>query len=372
MLITAAVLFFLAFIPFSLYFANLRLYQKPGSKANGSVSVLIPARNEELSIRAAVEAALASEGVELEVIVLDDHSEDATASVVSEIAASDARARLVTAPPLPEGWCGKQHACWQLSQQAQYPVMVFVDADVRLHPEGLAEMLGFLEESQASLISGVPQQETGSLLEKLLIPLIHFILLGFLPLQRMRQSSHSSYAAGCGQLFMARREDYQKAGGHEAIRSSLHDGITLPRAFRKSGLMTDLFDATSTAACRMYRSAGEVWHGLSKNSTEGLGSPGMILPSTLLLLGGQVLPLLLLPVAISRGSEWYLIALLSTAVVFAYLPRLAGIVRFRQSILGAILHPLGISLLVLIQWYGLLRSLFGTSAVWKGRFYGCL
>ena len=123
------------------------------------------------------------------------------------------------------------------------------------------------------LLSGFPHEETGSWLEKLLIPLIHFILLGFLPLGRMRLSKSPAFAAGCGQLFIAQRSAYESAGGHAAIRSSLHDGILLPRAFRRAGQTTDVFDATNLAECRMYRSAKEVWLGLLKNAGEGMASP---------------------------------------------------------------------------------------------------
>ena len=113
----------------------------------------------------------------------------------------------------------------------------------------------------------------------------------------MRRSRHPAYAAGCGQLFLARRSAYEAAGGHAAIQASLHDGITLPRAFRAAGFRTDLCDLTEIATCRMYQTAGDVWRGLAKNATEGWHRPRMILPATAILLGGQVLPLVLLAAA---------------------------------------------------------------------------
>jgi hypothetical protein len=368
--LTAAVL---AAIPAVLVWVNLRLYRAPPllkqdeGTPRPAVSVLIPARNEESSIRDAVEAALASLGVEVEVIVLDDHSDDATGKVVAELAARDPRVHLLAAPPLPPGWCGKQHACALLARAARFPLLLFVDADVRLAPDGGARMAAFLDGSGADLVSGVPRQETGTFVEKLVIPLIHFVLLGFLPLWRMRASRHPAYAAGCGQLFLARREAYERMGGHAIIRTSLHDGIKLPRAFRAAGLRTDLCDATDVATCRMYRGAGELWRGLAKNATEGLASPATIGPATLLLLGGQVLPLVLLPVAWTAPDAKVLAAM---GVVLLFSARLAGMRRFRQSLLGAALHPLGVLVLVAIQWYGLLRALLGRPAGWKGRLYG--
>jgi hypothetical protein len=197
--------------------------------------------------------------------------------------------------------------------------------------------------------------------------LIHFVLLGFLPMRRMRASRHPSYAAGCGQLFLARRSSYEKAGGHAAIRATLHDGIQLPRAFRSAGLKTDLCDATDVATCRMYHGAAEVWHGLAKNATEGLGSARLIVPSTLLLLGGQAFPVVLLPLVPWLSSA--VIALSAGATLCSYVPRIIGVALFRQSVLGAILHPVGVLLLVTIQWYALLRHVLGLPSGWKGRTY---
>ncbi|MBY0227902.1 MAG: hypothetical protein K2W96_01345, partial [Gemmataceae bacterium] len=273
---------------------------------------------------------------------------------------ADPRVRLESAPALPEGWCGKQHACHVLAGLARHPLLLFQDADVRLAPQGAARLAGFLLSSNAALVSGIPRQATGTLLEKLLIPLIHFVLLGFLPLDRMRKSAHPAFAAGCGQLFLARAEAYRAAGGHAAIRASLHDGIKLPRAFRAAGCHTDLCDATALASCRMYQGAAQVWRGLGKNATEGLASPGMIVPATILLGGGHLLPFVLLAFAPLHALP---------AVLLAYAPRIAGVVRFRQPILGTILHPVGVLLLLLIQWQALLRSLLGGRSSWRGRTY---
>jgi hypothetical protein len=358
----------LAAVPAAMYLANLRLYRPAAAPAGEvAVSLLIPARNEERSIVAAVEAALASAGVELEVVVLDDHSEDRTAELVRAAAARDPRVRLIEAPPLPEGWCGKQHACHVLAGAARHPLLAFQDADVRLAPDGLARLAAFQRQSGADLVSGFPRQETGTLLEKLVIPLIHFILLGFLPLARMRRSARPGYGAGCGQLFLARAEAYRAVGGHAAIRATLHDGVKLPRAFRAAGRMTDLCDATDLASCRMYRGAGEAWRGLAKNATEGLAAPALIVPATVLLLGGQVLPFALL--ACAAWLPPAATALAALAALLAWAPRALGVARFGQSPLGAALHPLGVSALVAIQWYALGRSLVGRPATWKGRRY---
>ncbi|HEX2726572.1 MAG TPA: glycosyltransferase, partial [Beijerinckiaceae bacterium] len=254
-----------------------------------------------------------------------------------------------------------QHACALLALEARYPVLLFLDADVRLRPGAVARAAAFLDSSGAGLVSGFPHQVTVTLLEKLLIPLVHFILLGFLPIDRMRRSLSPAYAAGCGQLMVTRRDAYDRAGGHAAICATLHDGIRLPRAFRRAGIASDLFDATSLVSCRMYNGAHQVWNGLAKNATEGLGAPSRILPITVLLLAGQVLPFVLL---VTHPGP-----VTALAAFFAWLPRMLSTRRFRQPLLSAVLHPVGVLLLLAIQWHALTRSLLGRSSTWKGRAY---
>ncbi len=369
-----------ATVPAVLYLWNAFLFREPPEAPvdRPSISVLIPARNEDYGIAACVRAVLASKHVTLEVIVLDDASTDRTAEVVRDLAAIDVRVRIESAPPLPQGWCGKQHACYVLSKLARFDTLTFLDADVRLEPEALHRMAGFLKESGADLVSGFPRQETGTLLEQLLIPLIHWLLLCFLPLWGMRQFRWSAFGAGCGQWFMTTRNAYHHAGGHEAVKSSQHDGITLPRAYRRAGLRTDLCDATNLATCRMYRSARGVWFGLSKNACEGMASTGQIGFWTTMLFCGQVLPFAILcarwyfPETVvtvrSEVSSRAIVPLLCVLALLAvYVPRISVGIRSRQSWRGVLLHPLAILLLLTVQWYALIRAAIGQPVGWKGR-----
>ncbi len=363
-------IFILAAIPAALFLWNLALYNPPPTLSEReAVSILIPARNEERSIEASARAALASRDLDLELIVLDDHSEDRTAEIVKRIAREDKRVRLSAAPPLPPGWCGKQFACSVLADLATKPVLCFIDSDVELTESGLARMIGALRLRNSGLISGFPRQITLTALEQLLLPLMHFLLLGFLPLNRMRRLLDPAFGAGCGQIFVADREAYRRAGGHAAIRRSRHDGITLPKAFRRAGIMTDLCDATQIASCRMYHDAHEVFFGLLKNADEGIASPGRILPFSFMLFIGQVLPVLLF-VYVWAATPWHSLRPLATLALFAsYLPRVMAVSRFKQPLLAALFHPFAIFILLAIQWYSLLRSLLRMPATWKGRRY---
>ncbi len=364
----------LAVIPAGLFLINLLVYRPVANRPSAtgsqrpSLSVLIPARNEEKNLRSTLGAVLANQGAEFEVIVLDDHSTDRTAAIVAEFAAIDPRVRLEAAPPLPVGWCGKQHACNVLAGFARHPLLVFIDADVRLGPDALRRMASFMDTSGAALASGVPRQELGTFSERLLLPLIHFVLLGYLPMHLMRWTKLAGFSAGCGQLFIARADAYHATGGHAMIRATLHDGVKLPRLFRRAGFRTDLFDATDLATCRMYHTNAETWRGLGKNATEGLGSPGTILPMTVLLIGGQVIPFVLLALAALLSPAGILFA--STASVISLAPRLLSVWLFRQPLGAALLHPMGVLALLGIQWLALFRQFAGKPSEWKGRKYG--
>lgn len=361
MTVLAWVCLVLAVAPLVLCLVNLREFRAPEPAVDRpSVSVLIPARNEEGNIADACAAVLASGGVELELVVLDDASTDRTPEILAGIA--DSRLRVAAAPPLPPGWSGKQHACHVLSGLARHELMVFVDADVRLEPDALGRMAGFMARHPgAGLASGFPRQVVGTWSERLLLPLIHFLLLGFLPMALMRTRPDVGLGAGCGQLFIARRDAYRAAGGHAAIRASLHDGLTLPRAFRRAGRATLLFDATAMTRCRMYVNAAQVWEGLCKNATEGMAKPAALPVWTLVLGGGQVLPAVLMLVAPSWPAGLALAAGVGTRLVLAW--------RFRQPVASAVVHPVGVLALLVVQWFSMGRALAGGRATWRGRAY---
>jgi hypothetical protein len=394
MIIPLAILcFFCALVPAVMFAVNLHYYREPppapAAATLQAVSILIPARNEAAAIGPALEAALQTRGIAYEIVVMDDNSTDETAAVVQSIAANHPQIRLAQAPPLPGNWNGKQHACWALANAARNPILCFVDADVRLGPECVARMVHFLENNNTSLVSGFPRQLTGTTLEWLLLPLIHFVLLGFLPIVRMRRGTDPAFAAGCGQFLMVRADHYFACGGHTQIRNTMHDGLRLPKLFRQSGYRTDLADITAHATCRMYTNASQVWSGLAKNATEGIADPARIVPVSIVLFLGQILPALFLgaliltfifvgPVLGAFGMDvhltnptlfhpWFFWT--SAAVLCAFLPRVLSTIRFKQNWRSAALHPIGILTLLLVQWYSLIRKLSGAPIAWRDRTY---
>ena len=350
----------LALLPAGLTLWNLALFRPPpAALANTlAVSVVIPARDEAEAIGACLDAVRASAGCEVEILVVDDHSTDATAAIVAERAARDGRVRRVVPPALPPGWSGKPHACWTGAQAATRPILLFIDADVRLAPAAAARLAAGLRGERLALASAFPRERTGSLGEALFVPLIHVLLLGYLPFAQMRRSANPALGAGCGQMMMADAAAYRAVGGHAAVRRSWHDGVTLPRAFRAAGHMTGVFDATALAECRMYHGLRATWRGFSKNAREGLAKP-VALPVWTLLLGGGFVAAPLLAVLAPWPPLLAAVALLAVA-------RIAVGLRFRQSPAAVLLTPLAMLLMLALQWRALLRRGAGAH-LWRGR-----
>lgn len=376
-------LLLLAVLPAAMVARNLGLFLRPNtiyeteadadSDAVG-VSVLIPARNEASGIRDAIASVLQSSYEKFEVIVLDDHSTDETREIVAHLATTDDRLAWHASDTLPDRWNGKQHACWQLAERARFETLLFMDADVRLSADALPLLVGELRRTDVDLLSGFPRQIMQSTSEHMLIPMMYFLLLGYLPLDRMRATTNEEFGAGCGQLFLAKRESYFLADGHRSIQGSRHDGLRLPRSFRKHGLRTDLVDASEIAQVRMYAGVGQVTHGILKNATEGIANSRLIGLFSVLLLGGSVLPIFGFAHAlfygwIQRGGGWWWATwLLGAATLVGWIPRILIARRLGHSIQGVILHPIAVAWFVGLQWIAFLRSISGAKPLaWRGR-----
>lgn len=349
------------------------------------VSVCIPARDEEANIEACVRSLLASDWPSLEVLVYDDQSTDATPRILARLAREDARVKLTPTAALPPGWNGKQHACDRMGRSAGGRWLLFTDADVRFEPSAVRRAMSAAVSppprgapaAPLGLVSTFPRQLTGSLGEALLIPMIFFILMSYLPMGRMRRSLSPGASAGCGQFLLVRRDAYLQAGGHASFKDSMHDGIKLPRAVRRAGFRTDLFDGTDLCSVRMYRGMVATWRGFAKNAFEGLGSVALLVFITALHLLGHVLPwaAAVAMIAITASpldacpigldTTWPRIFGLG-AVGLAIVQRSLLAARFRQPLVCVVLHPLGVLAMTAVQWHSLYLHLTGRRA-WRGR-----
>jgi glycosyltransferase involved in cell wall biosynthesis len=334
-------------------------------------SVLVPARNEARGIAALLESVLA-EPVH-EVLVCDDRSTDATPAIVAAFAARDARVRLVRGAPLPPGWVGKPHACHQLAALASGERWLFVDADVRLEPGALArvETLFETEGRDVAVVTAMPRQELGSWLERWVVPLLHLTYCAWLPIPLVWRARDPRFAMANGQILAIDPARVPAAiASFEALRGELVDDVALVREAKRAGATVVFADGRALAVCRMYRDAGEVWRGFSKNLFPGLGHSVPLLVFVIALhLGIFVLPYVLALASLATDAVPLEVALAAwAAVLVGTAMRVALAARFGHPLDAVLVHPLAIVALVGIALNSARWALRGRIE-WAGRSY---
>ena len=375
LVITAMVLGFVGMVA-----RNLRDYVRVPSDAalprpDETLFVLIPARDEVENIAECVEGWLRQEGVTLQLLVLDDSSTDGTDRIVEGLAARDPRVCLLRGEPKPQGWAGKVWACRQLGDAALAQGagrLLFVDADTRARPGLAMAALYHAQTTGADMVSTFPYQVTGTFPERVILPMLHFLIMTFLPVRMVWESPFPQLVAACGQFELFASEAYRAVGGHAALPSSFHDGLQLARRIKASGRTVRLFDGSSLISCHMYAGGRAVWNGFTRNAYEGLGSVGALITMTLLQTVVFLAPFLFLldAIGIRLGGRplplWGWLCAVQVGAIL--LIRLLQARRFGHynSIL---LHPLSIFGMVTIQWASYFKSLRKAPVVWKGRSY---
>jgi len=256
--------------------SNAAVLLRPRRGGTGStaplVSLLVPARNEAANVGACVRSLLALTYPQLEILVLDDRSEDDTRSVLDAEQARDDRLVVLAGSEPPPGWTGKNWACHQLSLSARGDVLLFADADtVFVDPDAVGAIVHVMETSQSALLSGLPKQVVGTVGEALVVPLFYWAFVSFTPLAAGLVWRRAAFSRAVGQLMAFRRDAYHAIGGHAAIRGSVVDDLALARRVARCGLRGRMLDATSLVRCRMYRSGREAFAGFGKNLFAAFG-----------------------------------------------------------------------------------------------------
>ena len=238
-----------------------------------TVSVIVPARNEEACLDPCLRSLVAQTGVTFEIIVVDDHSTDRTRDIARSFA--DPPVRVVEARPLPAGWTGKNNAVTAGSQAAHGEWLLFTDADTIHQPGSLVRSLAEAKRQGAAMLSYSPEQVVESFWEKAVMPVIFAELAAtFRPSQV--SDPNSPAAAANGQYILITREAYDAVSGHAAISASLLEDVALARAVKRSGRKIFFRYGRDAVRTRMYRSFAQLREGWTKNLALLFPSPGRL------------------------------------------------------------------------------------------------
>lgn len=234
------------------------------------LSVIVPARNEAANIGRCVQSILQSGYPALEVIVIDDHSTDATLALAREAGAGDARLHLATAPELPSGWLGKQWACAQGASLAHGEVLCFTDADTVHAPDLHARSVGALLTRRADLLSVAGTQELGTFWERLIQPQIFAILFArYGGTEAVSNARRPEDVIANGQYLLFRRAAYEALGGHASVRDKVAEDLGLAMRAKRRGMRVHLILGPAQLVTRMYESLGALVRGWMKNVYAG-------------------------------------------------------------------------------------------------------
>lgn len=237
--------------------------------AGPAVSVIIPARNEELSIEATVRGFLGQTYSPMELIVVNDRSTDATGSILQRL--SDPRLRVMTGEEPPPGWLGKPWALHQGSLAASGEILLFVDADILYSPWAVAGAVGRIQESGAAMLALWPRLVMSTFWERLILPFLTITLWSFIPSWLANRTRIPILGVGGGIGNAVWRAAYVAAGGHEALRSAVVDDVGLARLIRRAGGRTEIVQADDSVSVRMYRGGRETIEGFTKNVFSAFG-----------------------------------------------------------------------------------------------------
>ena len=337
--------------------------ETPGGE-RPTVSVVIAARNEEDELPATLDAHLAQDYPDLDNVVVEDGSTDGTRRVID---ARVPRVRCVVPPPLPQGWVGKNWACWNGARTTTGMWLLFLDADVRIHPTCVRTTLAWAERERADLVTIAPRVETLSFWERVVLPFYVQMVLTYFRAPHVNRDD-SMAAMANGQYWLTPRATFFGLGGHEAVASIVLEDVAIARRYRAAGRRLRVAWAPDLAVTRMYRDRREMFEGLLKNIHGTEYSTARQLGLWSALFGLFLLPLGLLPFALAAGN----LALIGVGSLL-YFALFGKHVGFSKAVgvpaRYGLLYPLAVGFYLVLFTASLRRGMKRLPVRWKGRSY---
>jgi chlorobactene glucosyltransferase len=319
------------------------------------VSILIPARNEEKNISNIISDCLNQTYKRIEIVVLDDHSTDNTKNILENF--SD-KIQIIDGLDLPENWLGKNWACHQLSQKAKGKYLLFVDADVRLDEFAVESAVSIFNQKKVKMLSVFPTQKMKSLSEFLIVPLMNWLLLSFLPLFLVYKSKNKSFVAANGQFILWEREYYNSIGGHQVVKNMPVEDMEFARIVKSSNQKMITLLGGNMVFCRMYSNLNEAINGFAKNFYPGF----KVNPIVFIIFITLIVASLLI-----TFFYWKDFMISIYLIVIILLSRIFISIKSRQNILVNLILHIFQMIFVIVEAVISVYRFHSKKLIWKGR-----
>ena len=227
------------------------------------VTAILPAKDEEAYISDCLASVRGQTYPHLDIIVVDDRSVDRTGEIARDHAVRDLRVRVLTIEELPPGWTGKTHALHRAVAEASGEWLWFLDADTLHAPDGLSILMEYGRAEGAAMVSLLPELRCETFWERVVQPLGGIVLMQSFPLHVVHRDD-SPLAFANGQYILIRRDAYDDAGGHEAVKDRFVEDIALADRVKRKGYRIRVALIRGIVTCRMYASLEQLVRGWSR------------------------------------------------------------------------------------------------------------
>ncbi len=343
--------------------------REPPTDRPATVSVIVPARNEARGIAACVQSLLGQNHRPFEVIVVDDESTDDTGAVARRAGGGDSRLRVVRGEPVPDGWVGKNWACWQATRLADGDWLLFSDADIVHAPDALGCSLALARRTARGGVTLIPRIEAATRAERWVMPAALVAIETFVAPGPLARHPRTSVSVAAGGFMLMTRDIYDRSGGHRAIRGQMVDDLGLALRVKGAGGLLVPARGTGLVHLRMYFGARELWRGWSKNASfASAGPPAKALIGASFIAACAVVPHVAMIVGVGRRDRGLIGAAVAGLAAQGVLQRMAGgaIPTPRRDVATL---PLGMLVLSAAAARGAIGRLVGRSPAWRGRRY---
>jgi chlorobactene glucosyltransferase len=336
-----------------------------------SVSIVIPARNEERGIQRCILSAREQDHSSLQIVVFDDASTDNTSPIITRQASNDERVVALTGDgaPLPEGWFGKPWALQRAQSEAHGDWLLFIDADVELHPSAASRTLGYALDNELDMVTGLGEMEMHTFWEKVLQPAVGGLILAGNSLTAVNDPKQKDINLANGQFILISRIAYDKIGRHTVVKNNILDDVGIARAVAEAGLLYHCLHLSELFRCRMYTNFSEIWEGWTKNIFAGLRySVPNVLLAVLFTFSFSIFGHLLFVLGAFQLISLELMLWGTAIMCLCQLVRLVMDLRRGMDVSYGLTHAPASIMVVGIIIHSAIRSLRGT-VTWKGRTY---